>query len=329
MEAAEPGDNQPAAPQARDSLADRLAAFADAHAIRSKGALGLPLVVTDHARTMGLPLDPTRLRTEKEGQVLGLGKGKVQQVLARHGIDRVLAEEGGRTSRGSMGKMSAYVALLNELYAEGGGALDLDQIEAFWISRVQLFFAGKPLVMRLDPQSSIRTAFRHLFDQAEARQREMPGTMVVGTVLQHLVGAKLEGVYGEIEHHSASTKDEGQSRPGDFSIGDLAIHVSTAPGEALIRKCQTNLSGGQRPVILTLGRGVTLAMGLAENAGIGDRIDVFDAHQWLAAGALDLGGESPQARAEAVGKLLEAYNRIVEKTETDPSLRILLATGRL
>ena len=315
--------------QPQDSLADRLAAFADAHAIRSKGALGLPLVVTDHARTMGLPLDPARLRTEKEGQVLGLGKGKVQQVLARHGIDRVLAEEGGRTSRGSMGKMTAYVALLNELHAEGGGALDLDQIEAFWISRVQLFFAGKPLVMRLDPQASLRTAFRNLFEQAGVRQRETPGTMVVGTVLQHLVGARLEGAYGQVEHHSASTKDEGQSRPGDFSIGDLAIHVSTAPGEALIRKCQTNLSGGQRPVILTLGRGVTLATGLAENAGIADRIDVFDSHQWLAASALDHGGASPQARAHEIGQLIEIYNRIVETTETDPSLKIILATGRV
>ncbi|WP_292086948.1 DUF4928 family protein [Brevundimonas sp.] len=285
--------------------------------------------MTDHARTMGLPLDPARLRTEKEGQVLGLGKGKVQQVLARHGIDRVLAEEGGRTSRGSMGKMNAYVALLNELHAEADSALDLDQVEAFWISRVQLFFAGKPLVMRLDPQASLRTAFRNLFEQAEVRQRETPGTMVVGTVLQHLVGAKLEGAYGEVEHHSASTKDEGQSRPGDFSIGDLAIHVSTAPGEALIRKCQTNLSGGQRPVILTLGRGVALATGLGENAGIADRIDVFDAHQWLAASALDQGGDSPQARAHEIGQLLEIYNRIVETTETDPSLKIILATGRV
>ncbi|MBB5745705.1 DUF4928 family protein [Brevundimonas variabilis] len=329
MASEEPGASPTDAPQSQDGLTGRLAAFADEHAIRSKGALGLPLVVTDHARTMGLPLDPARLRTEKEGQVLGLGKGKVQQVLARHGIDRVLAEEGGRTSRGSMGKMTAYVALLNELYAEGDSALDLDQVEAFWISRVQLFFAGKPLVMRLDPQASLRTAFRNLFEQAGVRQRETPGTMVVGTVLQHLVGAKLEGAYGQVEHHSVSTKDEGQSRPGDFSIGDLAIHVSTAPGEALIRKCQTNLSGGQRPVILTLGRGVTLATGLAENAGIADRIDVFDSHQWLAASALDHGGDSPQARAYEIGQLLEIYNRIVETTETDPSLKIILATGRV
>src|SRR5262249_49637541 len=96
-----------------------LAGVSAPHRNKAKGALCLPPVVPDHARTMGLPLDPNRLRTDKEGQVLGLGKGKVQQILARHSISRVLAEEGGRTSRGSLGKMSAYVACLNALAAEG------------------------------------------------------------------------------------------------------------------------------------------------------------------------------------------------------------------
>lgn len=305
-----------------------LAHFAEAHGIRSKGALCLPLVVTDHARVMGLPLDPNRLRTDKEGQVLGLGKGKVQQILARHGIDRVLAEEGGRTSRGSLGKMSAYVAFLNARSAEG--TFDLDAVEKFWIARVREFFAAKPFVLRIDPTLSLRSAFRHLFAQAEARQKEMQGTMVVGTIMQHLVGAKLEGVFGAtIGHHSASTKDEGQSRPGDFNIGDLALHVSTAPGEALIRKCQANLASGQRPVIFTTARGVTVAAGLAENAGIAERLDVFDVEQWLAAEILDRAGDSIVGRNQAVVQLLDRYNAIIGKVETDPSLRIeVAAAGR-
>jgi hypothetical protein len=308
------------------SIADALAAFADQHGIRSKGALCLPLVVTDHARTMGLPLDPNRLRTDKEGQVLSLGKGKVQQILARHGITRVLAEEGGRTSRGSLGKMSAYVALLNGLAAEG--TLDLDAVEAFWITRVREFFAAKPFALRIDPTLGVRAAIRHLFAQAEARQREMQGTMIVGTMMQHLVGARLTQVHGEgVAHNSASTKDEGQARPGDFDIGDLAIHVSTAPGEALIRKCQTNLAGGQRPVIMTMGRGVGLAAGLAENAAIAERLDVLDVEQWLAASVLDQAGDSGAGRLAAFGALVEQYNIIVEAVETDPSLRIELATS--
>ena len=309
------------------SLADDLRDFAVQHGINSKGALCLPLVVTDHARTFGLPLDPARLRTDKEGQVLGLGRGKVQQILGRHGITRVLAEEGGRTSRGSMGKMSAYVAFLNARSAAED--LDLDAVEDFWIDRVRAFFAAKPFVIRVDPTLSVRSAFRHLFAQAEVRQREMQGTMVVGTIMQHLVGAKLEGVFpGAFAHNSSSTKDEGQQRPGDFSIGDLAIHVSTAPGEALIRKCQDNLAAGQRPIIVTAGRGVGLATGLAENAGIGERLDVFDVEQWLAADILDRAGDRPAGRAQALERLLERYNAIVDSVETDPSLRIEAAAAR-
>jgi hypothetical protein len=284
-------------------------------------------VVTDHAGAMGLPLDPNRLRTDKQGQVLGLGKGKVQQILGRHGIDRVLAEEGGRTSRGSMGMMEAYVAFLNRRHQVGG--VDLGAVEAFWISRVREFFAAKPFVLKVDPTLSVRAAFRHLFAQAEARQKEMQGTMVVGTMMQHLVGARLEGVFpGVIAHHSSSTKDEGQHRPGDFSIGDVAIHVSTAPGEALIRKCQANLAAGQRPVIVTAGRGVALATGLAENAGIAERLDVFDVEQWLAADIFDREGESLPGRTAAIGELLDRYNEIVGKVETDPSLRIEVAAAR-
>ncbi len=308
-------------------LAESLAAFAEAHAIKSKGALCLPLVVTDHARAMGLPLDPNRLRTDKQGQVLGLGKGKVQQILGRHGIDRVLAEEGGRTSRGSMGMMEAYVAFLNTHHEAGG--FDLNAVETFWIARVRDFFAAKPFVLRVDPTLSLRAAFRHLFVQAEARQKEMQGTMVVGTMMQHLVGARLEGVFpGAIGHNSSSTKDEGQQRPGDFAIGDLAFHVSTSPGEALIRKCQANLSAGQRPVIVTAGRGVTLATGLAENAGIAERLDVFEVEQWLAANILDRDGETLSGRMEALAQLLSRYNAIVEMVETDPSLRIEVAAPR-
>jgi len=313
-------------PEEPVGLEGALAQFAAEHGVRSKGALCLPLVVTDHARTMGLPLDPARLRTDKEGQVLGLGKGKVQQILARHGIDRVLAEEGGRTSRGSLGKMSAYVAFLNS-QAEAG-TLDLDAVEAFWIARVRAFFAAKPFVLRVDPTLGLRTTFSHLFAQAEARQKEMQGTMVVGTIMQHLVGAKLEGVFDGVAHNSASTKDEGQQRPGDFSIGDLAVHVSTAPGEALIRKCQSNLAAGQRPIIITRGRGVSLAVGLAENASIAERVDVFDIEQWLAADILDRHGQSVASRSAALERLLERYNAIVGAVETDPSLRIEIAAPR-
>ena len=53
-----------------------------------KGALCVLLVATDHARTLGLPLDASDLLTEGKGQVRGLGKAAVQKILARHGITK-------------------------------------------------------------------------------------------------------------------------------------------------------------------------------------------------------------------------------------------------
>ena len=90
--------------------------------------------MTQQARTAGLPLDPGRLLTEGGGQVLGLGKGAVQSILTRRGITRVLASEGGRTSRGSIGNMREYIALLNQLHVRGRA--DLYAVEGFWIERV-------------------------------------------------------------------------------------------------------------------------------------------------------------------------------------------------
>ena len=57
-------------------LLDALWAFTKDRKFRGQGPLSVALVTTQHARTMGLPLDPSELLTEGGGQVLGLGKGR-------------------------------------------------------------------------------------------------------------------------------------------------------------------------------------------------------------------------------------------------------------
>ena len=98
-------------------LQEALNAFTRERKFNRKGPLCVALVMTQQARVNGLPL--AGLLTEGGGQVFGLGKSAVQLILQRHGISRVLASEGGRTSRGSIGNMREYVALLNQLHAEG------------------------------------------------------------------------------------------------------------------------------------------------------------------------------------------------------------------
>ena len=306
-----------------DPLNDSLERFTTKNRFKTKGPLSVALVVTRHAKQRGLPLDPDQLLTKGGGQVLGLGKAGVQAVLREHGITRVLAEEGGRTSRGSVGAMKKYVVFLNNLH--GGGLADLDAIENWWIDRVRAYFASKPFVLHFDPSRSLRAIIRDLLAQAQRRQEESPGATFSGTILQHLIGAKLDlALPLDIDHHGASVADDASGRSADFLIQDTAIHVTTAPGEAVIRKCVRNLGAGLRPVVVTTHRGIPLAEGLSEQAGIADRVDIFEAEQFIAGNLYELGEFAASGRRIKAEELIERYNEIINECETDPGLRIEL-----
>lgn len=307
--------------------ADILEALADSsrkNGFSGKGPLSVALVVTQHAKTMGLPLRVEDLVTAGGGQVLGLGKSNVQSILKRHGIQKVLASEGGRTSRGSLGKMRSYVEFLNR--QSPLTMQQLNVVEDFWINQVRVFLLGKPFKVRLDMAKSLRAVVRDLLLQAETRQKEGTGMQHRGALLQHLVGAKLACLLkpDEISHHSFSTSDQQTGRSADFLIGDVAIHVTTSPGEALITRCRANLDDGLRPVIVTLQKGLTVAEELASNFGLAERIDVFEAEQFVALNLYEFGRFQLDGRKVAVNDFISVYNSIIEQTETDPSLRIEL-----
>jgi len=305
-----------------EELHQVLAAFTEGNKFARKGPLCVALVITQQAKASGLPLNPENLLTDQGGQVLGLGRNAVQAVLSRHGITRVLAAEGGRTSRGSIANMRQYVGFLNRL-AETGN-VDLDAVENFWIARVHEFFSAKPFRIRLDASRSLRTVVRDVLQQAEERQKNTPGMNYVGGVMQHIVGAKLECALGagKFEHNGFSTSDAQTGRPGDFFIGDVAIHVTTSPGEAVIERCRDNLDDGYRPVLVTMQRGLTVAKALADNAGMADRIDVFEIEQFVALNLYELGKFAAEGRRVAVSDLVKRYNEIIEDVETDPSMKI-------
>lgn len=305
-------------------LEAKLSQFAADQSIRGKGALCVVLFISRLARDTGLPLKADDLVTEGTGQVLGLGKGAVQKILTEHGIPQVLAEEGGRTSRGSLGNMRSYVDFLNTLHR--ARLADMVAIEGWWISKVKEHFSAKPLCLRFDASKGMQAIVQDILAQAKKRQQESTGTMYQGAVLQHLVGAKLELAMPEleVEHNGFSVADSFSDRSGDFVLDDSIIHVTTSPGEAVIRKCQKNLDAGAKPIILTLLAGVAVARGLAANAGIDTRVDIMDAEQFLAANLHEISLFKTSERRSTLLKLVETYNRIVDEKETDPSLRIEL-----
>jgi hypothetical protein len=297
--------------------------FKTTHNISGNGQIAAMIFGSRLARLPGLPFDTEHgIVTDGKGQVKGLGKAAVQKILADYGIKRVLAEEGGRTSRGSLGNLKDFLDHLNALNAEA--VLDTAAIEAWWVDQAKAFFNAKPFVLRFEAGKSLRAVLRDLLAQAKKRQDDAAGTKFVGAMMQHLVGAKLSlalpGV--EITHHGYSVADAPGGRSGDFEIGNASIHVTTSPGEAVIRKCAANLHAGRQPIIVTAHDMVPIADFLAAEQGIQYSLDVLDAEQFIVANLHELGAFQGAKRRVSVEALVDRYNEIVVANEADPSLLI-------
>jgi len=237
------------------------------------------------------------LSSEEEKAIEQLGglehcSAKADQILAVHGIQRGL-----------------FTKREKELIRRGGRK-GRQEIEFHFNSR-----------------KSLRANIEDLLQQAQDLQANSGGTNYVGAMLQHLVGAKLDVVLGagKLQHHGFSVADHSTERKGDFQIEAVALHVTTHPTEALVRKCEDNLRSGLKPVILTLGEGVAGAAFLLKNSRLADRVDVLDVGQFLTANVYEHSLFKSAACKATLSRLLERYNEIVESCETDPALRIRLA----
>lgn len=177
--------------------------------------------------------------------------------------------------------------------------------------------------VRYDANKSIRAIIRDLFAQVLKRQKENPGIRYADAVLQYLVNAKLSLFLpaGTVSPHGFFVTDAVSSRSGDFIIDDVIIHVTTSPSEALMRKCKANIEEGARPIVITTTTHNALAAAefMAAVQGIEERVDFFEAEQFLAASIYPF---TATERRITIEKLIEKYNEIVEQCEPDPSLRI-------
>lgn len=151
-----------------------------------------------------------------------------------------------------MGLMIKYVDFLNVWNAEE--SVNYSVVEDFWAEQVRTYFRSQPFVLTADTSKTIGANLDELFDQAKKRQKQNAGTQYLGTVLQHLVAAKLCLILPEnsFEIHGASVVDGPTDRNGDFVIGNTVIHCTTMPGTLLIEKCRANLRAGCYPVIITI-----------------------------------------------------------------------------
>ena len=125
-------------------------------------------------------------------------------------------------------------------------------------------------------------------------------------------------------HHGASVADHSTERNADFEVNGVAIHVTTHPTEALIRKAVANLKAGLKPLIITLQDGVTGAHYLIKGTAWADRVDVLEVAQFLTANIYERSlFQVGEYRITLLG-VIERYNQVVAKCEVDPVSRIRL-----
>lgn len=177
---------------------------------------------------------------------------------------------------------------------------------------------------QFDEDKSVAANLADIFQQAADIQKNSGGANFVGAMLQHLVGAKLDIVLGEgvASHHGFSVADHSTDRTADFEVNGVAIHVTTHPSEALIRKAAKNIQAGLKPLIVTLADGVEGAAYLLKNTEWKDRIDVIDATQFLTANVYERSFFKAGECKTTLVSILTRYNEIVASCETDPVLNI-------
>jgi len=305
-----------------NSAEKRLEKFQVEHNAATRGPLALLIQLTRLVRTMPFPLNAESFLTKNKGQVASLGGANLKKILMEHGITQVLASEGGRTSRGNMGLMMNYVEFLNAWQAIE--PINFDVIEAYWAEQVRKYFRSQPFTLTADLSRTIGSGLDDLFEQAKKRQKQNPGTQYLGIILQHLVAAKLSLMLPSdcFQIHGASVADSPTDRGGDFVINNMVLHCTTAPGEPLIQKCKANIHAGCLPVIITIFERVQTAHNLAADAELSGRIEVWDIQQFLSTNINEHSLFDGTARNAKLADIIEKYNTIIDKNETDPSLRI-------
>jgi hypothetical protein len=111
-----------------------------------------------------------------------------------------------------------------------------------------------------------------------------------GVVEQHLVGAKLERRYKNIQvsNYPAHAADVQTARDGDFTISQIVYHVTATPGRGVIQKCAANIRSGEHPILLVPGEQEYRAIALAQDEGIDKEVSIVSIETFVALNIIEL-----------------------------------------
>lgn len=182
----------------------------------------------------------------------------------------------------------------------------------------------KPLRLRFSRTATLTKSITEVLDQIRDRDNRASGSPQLDMVLKALVGAKLRLSFPElaINAQELSVADSNSHRDADFLVGEMAIHVTTLPGERVMRRCEVNIERGLRPLIVTLRQRLNMAEVQATDLSILDRIELFDVDHFVSLSIQVQSGFAREREESTVAQLTAEYNSIIDMCDADPSLRI-------
>jgi hypothetical protein len=285
------------------------------------------LAISVFLRTTDFPLKDKNITATNGAQVKGLNAAFVQRILDAHGVRGRIPVEGGRTSRGTITHALEFAHAVNrtlEPYNPSAIALAFasDALEDYFVDRIVVDYLNKQkLSVSIDATRPVSSIVADIISAARDR-----GDKPTGTVVQHLVGAKLELRFPELQigRDRANAADQQTNRPGDFLVGTTAFHVTMNPATKLLDRVRENIRDGYRPMVLVPEDEVDFARGLFRSEqDLQNRVGVQSIETFVGTNVEEMSLFDSVAVRRSVALLVRMYNERIEQVEADMSLRIV------
>ncbi len=266
-------------------------------------------------------LDIEYHRTSNGAQIRGQGLPLANKILEKFHVPMKLTSgEFGRTNRSSVPTAEKLLDALKPLRLENllkdERNIILVELQEKLLASLLMYSDHFQIEAQYEPAMSTEKFVKLVLSKATPKTS--------GAIAQHLVGAKLELRFPDIDvtNHSASTADAPTERSGDFIIGDTVFHVTMAPQDLIFLKCKRNLVAGYRVYLLVPEGRLQLALRKAKAFEVENDIVMKSIESFIGQNIDELGMFSTKLLRQELRKLIDVYNRRIQVERYAPELKI-------